>query len=72
MNPNLLFAGLEFGVYFTVDGGIALGAARRQAFPPHKRAIWRFSGARTISSSEHSVVARSSSTTTQRFVTSRR
>jgi len=21
VNPNLLFAGLEFGVYFTVDGG---------------------------------------------------
>ena len=41
MNPNLLFAGLEFGVYFTVDGGshwVQLGA-----FRPRRRVASRFS-----------------------------
>ena len=39
VNANLLFAGLEFGVYFTRRRRLALDAARRAAFPPHKRAI---------------------------------
>ena len=71
VNANLLFAGIEFGVYVTVDGGSALGAARRAAFRRRRRATSRSSGVKTISSSARSAAAPTSSTTTRRFAMSR-
>ena len=68
INGNLLFAGLEFGVWFTVDGGqnwTQLKAASRRP----RRATSSSSGARTTWSSAPSAEARSSWTTTPRCAT---
>ena len=64
VNGNLLFAGMEFGVWFTVDGG-AHWMQLKGGIPTTQARDSRFSGARTISSSARSAAACSSSTTTR-------
>ena len=69
VNGDLLFAGLEFGVWFTVDGGqhwtqLKGGHADDAGARPA-----RSSGARTIWSSARSAAGRSSSTTIPRCAT---
>ena len=70
VNPDLLFCGTEFGLYFTVDGarsGSASGATCRRL----PCATSRSRNARTTSSWRRSAAASTCSTTTRRSGTSR-
>ena len=66
VNGNLLFAGMEFGVWFTRRRRRGNGRSSRAASRRRRRAICRFSGARPTSSSARSAAALTSSTTTRR------
>ena len=50
VKPDLLFAGTEFGLFFTTDGGAPLGEARRRRADHRRSATSPSSGARTTSS----------------------
>ena len=65
VNHDLLFAGTEFGLFVTVDGGKHLGP-RFPAPPRFPSATWRFRSARATWSAARSAGASSSSTTTRR------
>ena len=70
VNPNLLFAGLEFGVLLHVRRRRALGAAEGRPAGFTGARPRSSSAERTISSSAPSAAGRSSSTTTRRSATS--
>ena len=65
VNGNLLFAGTEFGLFTSVDGGAALGAAEGRACRRSRCATWRCRSARTISCSARSAAASTCWTTTR-------
>ncbi len=70
VNANLLFAGMEFGVYFTVDGG-PHWTQLPGGIPTAQARDLTIQRRETIWSSPRSAAAHSSSTTTRRFATSR-
>ena len=66
VNGDLLFAGDGVRRVVHRRRRCEVDRSSRAAFPRPRRATWRFSGARTISSSARSAAARTSSTTTRR------
>ena len=71
VNGNLLFAGTEFGLFTSVDGG-GTGCSSKAACRRSRCATWPCRSARTISCSRRSAAASTCSTTTARCARSRR